>query len=100
MKKEEIEKEVELVKDAIAEFIKDEKNDYNSYFHSWWFNHRNSKLGIPTPRFNRRCNVLIERGYLTKDDKSTSTSSGTRYVLTEKFINEIKLTNVTFENEA
>ena len=69
MRQLDIEAQVKKVKQAIADFIENTDIEMEvPYVHSWWFNHNNKEyIGLDTPTFNRRCNVLVKRGFLVVD---------------------------------
>lgn len=51
---------------------------------SWWFNKRNSDLGLTTPQINSRCRLLVKQGKLSIDYTRTSNAYGTCYRILDK----------------
>lgn len=82
--KKQIEEEVQEIKAAIKQVAEKSKTNY---VQSWWLNTRNFTLKSPltTGQINSRCRILVKRGELTIDQKTTGPSTGTCYVLTDKF---------------
>lgn len=84
-KKTEIQQEANEIYFAIKKVM--EETGYN-HCQSWWLNSRNFDLKskLKTPQIVQRAKLLVKQGYLTIDEKHTSTSTGTSFMLTEKVL--------------
>lgn len=79
--KQQIQQEADSLYDRIVKMAKEHHQDY---IQSWWFNKRNSDLGLTTPQINSRCRLLVRQGKLSIDHSRTSTSYGTCYRILDK----------------
>ena len=77
--------QIETDKKLVYKLINDKIiENNNEYCLSWWLNPRNSDCGLKTTEINQRAKSLVKEGFLSIDEKMTSTSTGTCYRLTEK----------------
>lgn len=86
MTKLEIRQQRKVVYDAIVAEIAERKeisiggSNYYNFCQSWWLKKR---TGLPTAVTVRRAKELARDGFIEIDSKNTSTSTGTRYLLTD-----------------
>lgn len=79
MTKQEIQKEADLIFKYLLETARQMKTNH---VQSWWLNKRNCpELWKETPVINRRLKLLVKQGKLKIDEKNTSTSKGTSYII-------------------
>jgi len=75
--KEKITHQSELIYQEILDVAQEQGTDY---VRTWWLNPRNGKSGLSTATINRRCNLLVRQGKLTRLDASTSTGTGYKII--------------------
>ena len=75
--KEIIQQQAESIYQEIIDVAQEHGTDY---VRTWWLNTRNGKSGLSTPTINRRCELLVKQGKLTRLDASPSTGTGYKIV--------------------
>lgn len=74
---EKIKQQAESIYQEILDVAQEHGTDY---VRTWWLNPRNGKSGLPTATVNRRCELLVRQGKLTRIDASTSTGTGYKII--------------------
>lgn len=70
----------------VLKFAEEEcKSQGTNYTQSWWLNKRNCpELNMETSKINSRLKLLVKEGKIEVDEKFTSKSTGTRYIIFTK----------------